>query len=91
MGFFLPIGTLPSPPPYGWFTGFITTPLTTGRLPSQHIDPALPKFFWFTPTFPTCPTVVEEFLDIKRTPQKVILMWLISLLLQSVSLQHPLL
>ncbi|KAK8554280.1 hypothetical protein V6N12_031246 [Hibiscus sabdariffa] len=47
--------------------GFITTPLTTGRLPSQHLDPALPKLFWFTPTFPTCPTVAEQFLDIKRT------------------------
>ncbi|XLT72879.1 hypothetical protein S245_030001 [Arachis hypogaea] len=23
--------------------------------------------FWFTPTFPTCPTVAEQFLDIKRT------------------------
>ncbi|KAJ0877347.1 hypothetical protein HanPSC8_Chr11g0499071 [Helianthus annuus] len=40
---------------------------TTGRLPSQRLDPALPKFFWFTPTFPTCPTVAEQFLDIKRT------------------------
>ncbi|KAJ0017617.1 hypothetical protein Pint_10374 [Pistacia integerrima] len=40
---------------------FITTPLTTGRLPSQHFDLALPKLFWFTPTFPTCPTVVERF------------------------------
>ncbi|TYH01440.1 hypothetical protein ES288_A09G058400v1 [Gossypium darwinii] len=46
---------------------FITTSLTTGRLPSQHLDPALPKLFWFTPTFPTCPTVAEQFLDIKRT------------------------
>ena len=63
-GFFIPIG-----PPHGdgWSTGFITTPLTTGRLPSQRLDPALPKLFWFTPTFPTCPTVAEQFLDIKRT------------------------
>ncbi|KAG7012670.1 putative protein ycf72, partial [Cucurbita argyrosperma subsp. argyrosperma] len=38
-----------------------------GRLPSQHLDPALPKLFWFTPAFPTCPTVAEQFLDIKRT------------------------
>ncbi|KAJ9535217.1 hypothetical protein OSB04_un001696 [Centaurea solstitialis] len=38
-----------------------------GRLPSQRLDPALPKLFWFTPTFPTCPTVAEQFLDIKRT------------------------
>ncbi|KAH0437221.1 hypothetical protein IEQ34_026272 [Dendrobium chrysotoxum] len=74
-GFFLPIGALPSPPPWGWSTGFITTPLTTGRLPSQHLDPALPKLFWFTPTLPTCPTVAKQFLDIKRTSQMVILMW----------------
>ncbi|KAK8301622.1 hypothetical protein V6Z12_D04G034100 [Gossypium hirsutum] len=61
------MNSLPSPPPWGWSTGFITTPLTTGHLPSQHLDPALPKIFWFTPTFPTCSTVVEQFLDIKRT------------------------
>ncbi|KAF5796783.1 hypothetical protein HanRHA438_Chr08g0368041 [Helianthus annuus] len=60
VGFFLPIGALPSPPPCGWSTGFITTPLTTGRLPSQRLDPALPKFFWFTPTFPTCPILFYQ-------------------------------
>ncbi|KAL4201749.1 hypothetical protein AMTRI_Chr02g260180 [Amborella trichopoda] len=65
VGFFLPIGALPSPPPWGWSTEFITTPLTTGRLPSQHLDKTLPKIFWFTPTLPTCPTVAEQFLDIK--------------------------
>ncbi|TYI97537.1 hypothetical protein E1A91_D01G150300v1 [Gossypium mustelinum] len=53
--------------PWGWSTGFITTPLTTGHLPSQHLDPTLPKLFWFTPTFLTCPTVAEQFLDIKWT------------------------
>ncbi|PUZ69685.1 hypothetical protein GQ55_2G129800 [Panicum hallii var. hallii] len=51
----------------GWSTGFITTPLTTGRLPSQHLDPALPKLFWFTPTLRTCPTVAKQFWDTKRT------------------------
>ncbi|KAF7117205.1 hypothetical protein RHSIM_RhsimPtG0002400 (chloroplast) [Rhododendron simsii] len=64
---FLPIEAFPVPPPWGWSTGFITTPLTTGRLPSQRLDPALPKLFWFTPAFPTCPTVAEQFWDIKRT------------------------
>ncbi|TYG74600.1 hypothetical protein ES288_D04G194700v1 [Gossypium darwinii] len=59
--------TLPSPPPWGWSIGFVTTPLTTGRLLSHHLDSAIPKIFWFTPTFPTCPTVAEQFLDIKRT------------------------
>ncbi|KAF7040358.1 hypothetical protein CFC21_050268 [Triticum aestivum] len=61
------MGAFPSPPPWGWSTGFITTPLTTGRLPSQHLDPALPKLFWFTPTLPTCPTVAKLFWDTKRT------------------------
>ncbi|VAI53242.1 unnamed protein product [Triticum turgidum subsp. durum] len=61
------MGAFPSPPPWGWSTGFITTPLTTGRLPSQHLDPALPKLFWFTPTLPTCPTVAKQFWDTKRT------------------------
>ncbi|KAK2385459.1 ribosomal protein L2 [Trifolium repens] len=28
------------------------------------------KLFWFAPTFPTCSTVVEQFLDIKRTFSK---------------------
>ncbi|XVF36797.1 hypothetical protein REPUB_Repub19eG0089000 [Reevesia pubescens] len=40
---------------------------TAGRLLSQYLDPVLPKFFWFTPIFSNCPTVVEHFLDIKRT------------------------
>ncbi|VAI42932.1 unnamed protein product [Triticum turgidum subsp. durum] len=61
------MGAFPSPPPWGWSTGFITTPLTTGRLPSQHLDPALPKLFWFTATLPTCPTVAKQFWDTKRT------------------------
>ena len=30
-----PIGARPSPPPCGWSTGFITTPLTRGRRPSH--------------------------------------------------------
>ncbi|MBA0687371.1 hypothetical protein Goari_014916, partial [Gossypium aridum] len=29
--------------------------------------PALPKLFWFTPTFRTYLTVAKQFLDIKRT------------------------
>ncbi|VAI53262.1 unnamed protein product [Triticum turgidum subsp. durum] len=61
------MGAFPSPPPWLWSTGFITTPLTTGRLTSQHLDPALPKLFWFTPTLPTCPTVAKQFWDTKRT------------------------
>src|SRR5262245_44169896 len=33
---------LPSPPPIGWSTGFIATPRTLGRRPSQRVRPALP-------------------------------------------------
>ena len=44
----LPPADLPSPPPCGWSTGFLTTPLVWGFLPN-HLDlPALPIliFFW---------------------------------------------
>src|SRR6478609_11144406 len=37
-----PPEVLPSPPPCGWSTGFITTPRTVGRLPFHRIRPALP-------------------------------------------------
>ena len=30
----------PSPPPWGWSTGFIATPLTMGRLPNHRLCPA---------------------------------------------------
>ena len=51
-------------------TGFITTPLTTGRLPSQHLDQALPN-----PHFSGLPQhsplvrllLSQPFSDIKRT------------------------
>jgi Gnt-I system high-affinity gluconate transporter len=36
------IQVLPSPPPCGWSTGFIATPLTVGRIPIQRFRPALP-------------------------------------------------
>src|ERR687888_627714 len=43
-----PPDVLPSPPPCGWSTGFIATPRTRGRLPSQRVRPALPMeiFSW---------------------------------------------
>src|ERR1700690_1662666 len=34
---------LPWPPPLGWSTGFIATPRTVGRTPSQRLRPALPS------------------------------------------------
>ncbi|KAB2090570.1 hypothetical protein ES319_A03G132200v1, partial [Gossypium barbadense] len=64
---FLPIGALLSPLPWRSSTWSITTHLTLGRLPSQYLDLTQPKHFWFTPTFPICSTVAEQFLDIKRT------------------------
>src|SRR5690606_1580480 len=38
----LPAGALPSPPPWGWSTGFMAAPRTVGRRPSQRLRPALP-------------------------------------------------
>src|SRR5436309_336863 len=37
-----PPEVLPSPPPSGWSTGFMATPRTRGRRPSQRVLPALP-------------------------------------------------
>ncbi|KAJ7941892.1 Photosystem II protein D1, partial [Quillaja saponaria] len=72
--FFYQLGALPSPPPWGWSTGFITTPLTTGRLPSQHLDPALPKLFWFhSQHFPLVRLLLSSFWISNGPPQKVIL------------------
>src|ERR1019366_7838128 len=34
---------LPWPPPFGWSTGFVATPRTRGRRPSQRLRPALPR------------------------------------------------
>jgi len=57
--FFIQFRALPSPPIWELSTRFITTPLTIEHLLSQCLDPALPKHYWFTPTFPTCLTVAE--------------------------------
>ncbi|KAK7841312.1 uncharacterized protein CFP56_015583 [Quercus suber] len=38
----------------------------TECIPSQHLDQALLKLFWFTLTLLTCLTVTEQFLDIKQ-------------------------
>src|SRR3989442_13356375 len=34
-----PPDDLPSPPPIGWSTGFLATPRTCGRMPSQRLRP----------------------------------------------------
>src|SRR3989344_8822233 len=43
-GRLVPRPCLPSPPPYGWSTGFIAVPRTVGRIPFQRLRPAFPKF-----------------------------------------------
>src|SRR5262245_46747511 len=48
-----PPEVLPSPPPCGWSTGFIATPRTVGRFPSQRVRPALPKLTFEWSRFPT--------------------------------------
>src|SRR5207247_5469610 len=48
---------LPSPPPSGWSTGFIATPRTDGRLPSQRFRPAFPSCTSSCSALPTTPTV----------------------------------
>uniref|UniRef100_A0A453QWQ6 Uncharacterized protein ycf72 n=1 Tax=Aegilops tauschii subsp. strangulata TaxID=200361 RepID=A0A453QWQ6_AEGTS len=81
-GFFLPMGAFPSPPPWGWSTGFITTPLTTGRLPSQHLDPALPKIFGSPQHYPLVGLLLSSFGILNGPPEMVILKWPIYPLLQ---------
>src|SRR5262245_24920750 len=51
---------LPSPPPSGWSTGFIATPRTLGRLPSQRLLPALPTDNSACSALPTSPTVARQ-------------------------------
>src|SRR6185436_20521314 len=41
-GLLVPRPWRPSPPPYGWSTGFIAVPRTVGRIPFQRLRPALP-------------------------------------------------
>src|SRR5437867_8378268 len=50
-----PPEVFPSPPPCGWSMGFIATPRTVGRIPSQRVLPAFPieTFSWSRlPTWP---------------------------------------
>src|SRR5213593_2450749 len=48
---------LPSPPPMGWSTGFITVPRTVGLKPFQRTRPALPTDTFSWSRLPTWPTV----------------------------------
>jgi len=47
----------PSPPPWGWSTGFIATPLTTGLRPSHRLWPAFLSFLAPCSGFDTVPIV----------------------------------
>src|SRR5215212_2516910 len=51
---------LPSPPPSGWSTGFMATPRTFGRRPSQRVLPALPTERSSCSALPTSPTVARQ-------------------------------
>src|SRR5512139_1024941 len=55
-----PPDDLPSPPPIGWSIGFIATPRTFGRRPSQRERPALPMLRFSWSGFPTWPTVAMQ-------------------------------
>src|SRR3990172_8993334 len=56
----LPPDVLPSPPPCGWSTGFIATPLTLDLIPNQRLLPAFPKDTFAWSIFPICPTVARH-------------------------------
>src|SRR5262245_27252165 len=55
-----PPDDLPSPPPIGWSIGFIATPRTLGRRPSQRERPAFPMLVFSWSGLPTCPTVAMQ-------------------------------
>src|SRR5437660_9462171 len=55
-----PPDVLPSPPPSGWSTGFIATPRTLGRRPSQRLLPALPMDRSSCSALETSPTVARH-------------------------------
>src|SRR5690606_37169628 len=55
-----PPEVLPSPPPCGWSTGFMTTPRTVGRRPFHRARPALPRSMLACSALPTSPTVPRQ-------------------------------
>src|SRR5438128_6731001 len=70
-----PPEVLPSPPPCGWSTGFIATPRTTGRLPSQRLRPALPTTVFWLSGLDTAPTVARHSAGTRRTSPELSLSW----------------
>src|SRR4029453_9553586 len=51
---------LPSPPPWGWSTGFMAEPRTEGSLPFQRIRTPWPAVTFSWSTLPTWPTVARH-------------------------------
>src|SRR5438132_3293665 len=60
-------------PPCGWSTGFMTSPRTLGRLPSQRLLPALPCDSSSCSAFPTVPMVAMHAPWIIRISDEAIL------------------
>src|SRR5215471_17192962 len=63
----LPWPDLPSPPPWGWSTGFMTTPRTVGRMPFQRLAPALPYWRRLCSSLEVSPIVARQSMWILRT------------------------
>ena len=61
-----PPEVLPSPPPWGWSTGFMATPRVCGRLPFQRLRPALPILISSTSALPTSPMVARQSIGTRR-------------------------
>mmetsp|Transcript_16812 Transcript_16812/g.54993 ORF Transcript_16812/g.54993 Transcript_16812/m.54993 type:complete len:238 (-) Transcript_16812:268-981(-) len=57
----------PSPPPCGWSMGFMATPRTVGRRPSQRAAPALPRTVFLCCSLETLPTVAMHVRSTLRT------------------------
>ena len=55
-----PPEALPSPPPIGWSTGFIATPLVLGRRPNHLLLPAFPDFCNPCSELDTVPIVAKQ-------------------------------
>ena len=50
----------PSPPPITWSIGFMATPRTVGRMPSQRLRPALPRTTLAQSALPSWPIVARQ-------------------------------
>src|SRR6185437_4069934 len=56
----------PSPPPCGWSTGFMAVPRTVGRMPSQRLRPAFPRFTRLYSSLPIAPIEAQHRSDTRR-------------------------